>query len=46
MPILKMDAVPRTTILLNDKRGSEQYHSMNSSIACRYPAGEFAGQRF
>jgi len=26
-----------TTGLLNESRGSEQYHSMNSSIACRYP---------
>ena len=25
----------RTTVLLNDRRGSEQYHSTNSSIACR-----------
>jgi hypothetical protein len=24
-----------TTVLLNDSRGSEQYHSTNSSIACR-----------
>ena len=27
----------RTTVLLNESRGSEQYHSMKSSIACRYP---------
>jgi hypothetical protein len=26
-----------TTVLLNARRGSEQYHSTNSSIACRYP---------
>jgi hypothetical protein len=26
-----------TTVLLNDKRGSEQYHSTNSSIAWRQP---------
>jgi hypothetical protein len=27
----------RTTVRFNDSRGSEQYHSMNSSMACRYP---------
>jgi len=27
----------RTTVLPNESRGSEQYHSTNSSIACRYP---------
>lgn len=26
----------RTTVLLTKSLGSEQYHSMNSSIACRY----------
>ena len=26
-----------TTVRLNESRGSEQYHSTNSSIACRYP---------
>jgi len=26
-----------TTILLKDSRGAEQYQSMNSSMACRYP---------
>ena len=27
----------RTTVLLKDSHGSEQYHSMNSSMACAYP---------
>jgi hypothetical protein len=32
---LQMHSVPDDHGLLNDNRGSEQYHSTNSSIACR-----------
>ena len=34
-----------TTILLKDNRGSQQYQSMNSSMACRYPRFDFGERR-
>jgi hypothetical protein len=35
---LQMHPVPESTVLLNDRRGSEQYHSTNSSIRRGYGA--------
>jgi hypothetical protein len=34
------------TVLLKENRSSEQYHSMNSSIACRYPRCNSGERRF
>lgn len=34
-----------TTVLQDDRRGSEQYHRMNSSMACRYPRFDSGDRR-
>jgi hypothetical protein len=46
LPEIREQGVRNPTVLLNESLGSEQYHSMSSSIACRYAtaAGKEGGK--